>query len=60
MNEDWNENSEIDESEVREEKRLEKQLESRRNWLKSLSQEDRNFIAEFGEERWRRWKAIMK
>lgn len=34
----------------------EERLEKRKEFLQSLSQEDRDFIARFGEERWKRRK----
>lgn len=35
----------------------EERLRKRREWLRSLTQEDRNFIAKYGEELWESWKA---
>jgi len=37
-----------------EEKAEERRLEKRREWLKSLKQEDRDFIARYGEDLWRK------
>lgn len=30
-------------------------LKKKREWLRSLSQEDRDFIAKYGEEAWKKW-----
>lgn len=51
---------EKDESEIKEEKRLEDALEKRRKWLRNLSQIDRDYISRFGEENWRKWKVNQK
>jgi hypothetical protein len=37
----------------------ETRLEDRLAFLRSLTQEDRDFIARFGEEKWKMWKAIQ-
>jgi len=36
--------------------RQEERLKKRRDWLRSLTQEDRNFIAKYGEEMWKNWR----
>lgn len=36
--------------------RHEEWLKERRKWLRSLSQQDRDFIAKYGEKSWRDWK----
>jgi len=36
--------------------RAEERLKKRRDWLRSLTQEDRDFIARYGEDLWRNWK----
>jgi hypothetical protein len=33
----------------------EERLRKRREWLRSLTQSDRDFIAKYGEETWKRW-----
>ena len=37
-----------------------RQLEERLNWLRSLTQEDRDFIAKYGEQRWKQFKAMQE
>lgn len=37
-----------------------RQLEERRMWLQSLSQEDRDFIAKYGQTMWEKWKAMQE
>jgi len=37
-----------------------RQLEERLNWLRNLTQEDRDFIAKYGEQRWRQFKAMQE
>ncbi len=47
-------------SERLEEQREEERLRKRREFLVSLSQEDRDFIARYGEEIWKKWKEITE
>ena len=37
-----------------------RQLEERLNWLRSLTQQDRDFIARFGEQKWREYTACQQ
>jgi hypothetical protein len=37
-----------------------RQHEERLNWLRSLTQQDRDFIARFGEEKWKQFKAMQE
>lgn len=43
---------------LEEERQEEERLREKRRWLQSLSKEDRNFIAIYGEEMWKKWKLI--
>ena len=45
---------------LEEERQEEERLREKRRWLQSLSQEDRDFIARYGEEIWKRWKEATK
>ena len=37
-----------------------RQLEERLNWLRSLTQQDRDFIAKYGQTMWEKWKATQE
>jgi hypothetical protein len=41
---------------LEEERQEEERLKEKRRWLQSLSQKDRDFIARYGEEMWKRCK----
>jgi hypothetical protein len=49
------ENYEQEQRELRDEEN-EARLREKRRWLRSLTQEDRDFIAKYGEELWKNWK----
>ncbi len=36
----------------------EQRLAKRRAWLQSLTQTDRDFIAIYGEDKWKKWKSL--
>jgi hypothetical protein len=46
----------INEQPTAQELKEQERLRKRREWLRSLDQTDRDFIAKYGEEMWRNWK----